>query len=270
MQSRPVWGALLRTAVVAALVIGCRTGGGGFISPFGNYTGPCVDVSPIAWADSLIVDGRSTTCPDSPWDEPSRVLGESDGLFASLGPASMDFLVVETGLDIVDFPGADLVVYEVFGDEASRDDYDVYLSQNADSNFVFLASIEAEGTYCIDVHGSGISRGRFVKIIGAAGAAVPDSIAPCDSTFGADIDAIGVLNTDMSIDEICRRVGEDVDLACPPDGEYENHGEYVSCVAHEANVLLIAWREYLSAEQSGQVHGCIISQRSQDDVGKAN
>ncbi len=53
-----------------------------------------------------------------------------------------------------------------------------------------------------------------------------------------------------------------VDCACPPDACWENHGEYVSCVAHAVNDLRKAG--YIS----GREGGAIVAAAGQSDIGK--
>ena len=274
----------MRLYIIAILVLfggftylGCSGGGGGggaatvgvFSTSAAN--GPCSGVEPVGWAAEIVADMRSNSeCPDSLAGVSLQyVLGEADGQFASVGADSSDYIVVSLDTMVVDGPDYDLVIYEAVTDE---DDayYDVYLSKMPDMGFVLIATVAMEGTYCIDLDGTGISEGQYVKIVQTA---ARDSIEdPCGGTYGADIDAIGVLNVDPCLNfvDACEYVGMKVDEMCPPDDGYRNHGAYVSCVAHAATAVIksMDWDDCFSEEELDDVHGCVVSQRAQTDIGK--
>lgn len=238
-----------------------------FVSP-----GPCPVTEPVGYAYEVKYDGRvDFSCPDSAWGPASNVVGAPDGVFASLGGRAGNYLVVEMEKGIADRAGADLVVFSVdFGDSAEGY-YNVYLSDNADSQFVLVDTVRTQGNWCIDLAGSGVTSGKYVKIEQAFGVAGFDTLPACSTSYGADIDAIGVLNEAcLTIDDLCEYVGAIVDTMCPPDDEYGNHGEYVSCVAHAATEVLLGIRmdpcydEYFFET----VHGCVVSKRARTDIGK--
>lgn len=238
-----------------------------FVSP-----GPCPVTDPVGYAYVVEHDGRTGfSCPDSAWGPADNVLGAPDGVFASLGGHAGNYLVVEMEKEIADGAGADLVVFSIdFGDSVEGY-YNVYLSDNADSGFTLVDTVRAQGNWCIDLAGSGVASGKYVKIEQHHGVAGYDTLPACSTSYGADIDAIGVLNEAcLTIDDLCEYVGAIVDAMCPPDTEYRNHGEYVSCVAHAATEVLRGIRmdpcydEYFFEG----VHGCVVSQRARTDIGK--
>ncbi|MDH3216457.1 MAG: hypothetical protein OEN01_09230 [Candidatus Krumholzibacteria bacterium] len=270
-------GLLLALLFVGAFFyVGCSGGGdpagpGSAVSfDMVNVSGPCNDVTPMAWAASVEDDGRGNTeCPDTTWTIPAHILGEADGSFVSMGGDSSDNITVHMEVDIFDGPGCDLVVYEAETGETDAS-YNVYVSDDAVSGFVLVATVAMEGVYCIDLAGTGVNSGRYVKIEQSADVDGFDSEAPCDSTWGADIDAIGVINDDVcgDFDMMCDEIGVQVDFVCPPDAAYRNHGAYVSCVAHAATEFLREFKDCYTEEDIEEVHGCIVSQRARTDIGK--
>ena len=261
--------------VGAFLYIGCSGGGAGTAGPSGplfsfqNVSGSCSDVDPLGWASSVADDGRGNINCDTTWTDPSKILGAADDMFVSLGGDSGNYITVQMEAEIFDGPGCDLVVYEV--DTGENDaNYDVYLSNNPTSDFALIASVTTEGMYCIDLCETGVSSGQYVKIVQSQAVDGFDSEAPCDSTWGADIDAVGILNDDVcgELSNLCEDIGVQVDMVCPPDDDYRNHGAYVSCVAHAATEFLRTFRECFTEEEIEGVHGCVVSQRAKTDVGK--
>ncbi len=266
---------LMALVLGAFLYAGCSDGGGGPTGPSGamfnlqNVSGSCTDVDPLGWAVKVTgVDRRNTKC-DTTWTDPENILGEADGMFVSLGGDSGNSITVFMAEEIFDGPGCDMVVYETVTDE---DDayYDVYLSNSPDSDFGLVASVSTEGAYCIDLTGTGVSSGQYVKIVQNRHVDGFNVDNECDSTWGADIDAVGILNNDVcgDFDTLCDEIGAQVDLVCPPDDDYRNHGAYVSCVAHAATEFLREFSACFTEEEIEEVHGCVVSQRARTDIGK--
>jgi len=259
----------------AFLNAGCSGDGSGPTGPtlaafsLYNVSGPCTDVDPLGWAAEVTdVDRRNTEC-DTTWTDPESILGPDDAEFVSLGGDSANSVTVRMDEEIFDGPGSDLVVYEAV---TSEDDahYDVYLSNSPDSGFELVASVSTEGAYCIDLAGTGVTSGQYVKLVQnrhVDGFAVENE---CDSTWGADIDAVGILNNDVcgDLETLCDEIGVQVDMVCPPDDYYRNHGAYVSCVAHAATEFLREFKQCYTEEEIEEVHGCIVSQRARTDIGK--
>jgi len=269
--------ALFLVPVIGAFLFGgCSDGGnGGPAAPttarfaFQDVSGPCEDVEPIGWAVNVTeVERRNSEC-DTTWTDPEETLGETDGDFYSVGGDSANSITVFMDEEVFDGPGCDLVVYEA---ETDEDDayYDVYLSATADVGFVLVASVEQEGAYCIDLAETGIARGQYVKIVQSQDVEGFNEENECDSTWGADIDAVGILNIDICGDlgTLCEEIGVQVDMVCPPDDDYRNHGAYVSCVAHAATEFLRFFEECYTEEEREEVHGCVVSQRARTDIGK--
>jgi hypothetical protein len=75
-----------------------------------------------------------------------------------------------------------------------------------------------------------------------------------------------------TLDDACEWVGAQVDELCPPDGDWKNHGEYVSCVARTATDILRdeEWKDFCDREERDNIHGCVVSRRAQSDVGKGD
>jgi len=266
---------LIVLAVGAFLYVGCSGGGGGPTGPAGatfslqNVSGPCTDVDPLGWAVKVTeVDRRNTKC-DTTWTDPEKSLGPADGEFVSLGGDSANSITVFMAEEVFDGSGCDLVVYEAVTEEDDAH-YDVYLSNSPDSDFALVASVSTEGAYCIDLSGTGVSSGQYVKIVQNRHVDGFNIDNECDSTWGADIDAVGILNNDMCGDltELCDEIGAQVDLVCPPDDDYRNHGAYVSCVAHAATEFLREFSACFTDEEIEEVHGCVVSQRARTDIGK--
>lgn len=63
-------------------------------------------------------------------------------------------------------------------------------------------------------------------------------------------------------EHIANEAGCSISQSCPPCGEWQNHGKFVSCVSHATNELKD--EGYIS----GQEHGRIVSIAAQSDVGK--
>jgi hypothetical protein len=77
--------------------------------------------------------------------------------------------------------------------------------------------------------------------------------------------ALSVKST-VSFADYCARGGAFVDALCPADGplgggEWANHGDYVSCVAHAANTYLLENDTVCSTS-------CIVNPRARSNVGK--
>jgi len=266
---------VIASLVGAIFYMGCNGGGGGpagpAVDPFAlrNVSGPCSDLRPIGWGIKVTEVSRGNTKCDTAWTDPENSLGQADSIFVSIGGDSSNSMTIFLEEEVFDGPGSDLVIYEAFTGENDAN-YDVYMSLDPDTNFTLIASVSVEGTYCIDLCKTGVVSGQYVKIVQSQDVPGFDSAVECDSTWGADIDAIGILNNDVcgSIPEICEHVGEQVDMVCPPDATYRNHGEYVSCVAHAATELLRHFEECFTDEEMEEVHGCIVSQRAKTDIGK--
>jgi hypothetical protein len=74
---------------------------------------------------------------------------------------------------------------------------------------------------------------------------------------------------DVDLDDVCDEVDTCIgdEVACPPDpcpcdGEWKNHGEYVSCVAHHTQDLV------QSGELTHQQRGAIVSAAGRSSCGK--
>ena len=264
--------------VGAFLFIGCSGGGGGApVAPSGtpfalqNVTGVCEagDIEEIGWAVKVTGVSRGNTKCDTIWTDPMNSLSEADGIFVSIGGDSSNSMTVFMDEEIFDGPGCDLVIYEAVTDEDDAH-YDVYLSNSPDTDFKLVASVETEGTYCIDLCETGVTRGQYVKIVQSQDVKGFNAEVECDSTWGADIDAVGILNIDIcgEIQDLCKDIGVQVDMVCPPDADYRNHGEYVSCVAHAATEFLRLFEPCFTEEEIEDVHGCVVSPRARSDVGK--
>lgn len=77
------------------------------------------------------------------------------------------------------------------------------------------------------------------------------------------------LNLLVTTDEesVCDECGRNVDAVCPPTATYQNHGEYVSCVAHAAEAFLSGLPEGGTCPR-GDVQSCCVNPRARSDVGK--
>lgn len=238
-----------------------------FVAP-----GPCPSTDPVGFATEVEHDERTGfSCPDSIWWPAGNVLGAPDGVFASMGGKAGNYIVVEMDKEIADGDGADLVVFSIDMGDGVEGYYNVYVSDNPDSEFILVDSVRTQGNWCIDLSGSGVTAAKFVKIEQYYDIPGFDTLPACSTSYGPDIDAIGVLNeVCMTIDELCEFVGAVVDTMCPPDNEYRNHGEYVSCVAHAATEVLREYRDHWCYDEyfREEVHGCVVSQRAQTDIGK--
>ena len=80
-------------------------------------------------------------------------------------------------------------------------------------------------------------------------------------------DPFTVYSIPVDIDALCAELGALIDLQVPPTGIYKNHGQYVSMVAHAANLLVDA-EFYLSDEEAEELHSCLVSTRAKLDVGR--
>ena len=93
--------------------------------------------------------------------------------------------------------------------------------------------------------------------------------ATLSSGGGSDCLTWPALNLMVSTDEerVCEEGGEYVDAVCPEEGEYRNHGQYVSCVAHAAEVFLagLPWEGSCPRDE---IQSCIVNPRARSDVGK--
>ncbi len=243
----------------------------GFVAP-----GPCPVTAPLSYALNVELDGRlGVACQDSSWWPADNLLGAPDSMFTSLGGYAGNYIIVEMENEFADGDGADLVVFSIDMGDSAEGFYNVYASDYPDSNFMLIDAVRTQGNWCIDLAGTGVTIGKYIKIEQYYDIPGFDTIPACSTSYGADIDAIGVLNevvTDscLTFDELCEYVGSVVDTICPPDNEYRNHGEYVSCVAHTATDVLRALRDdpcYDEYYLEG-VHGCVVSQRAQTDIGK--
>ncbi|HLF30608.1 MAG TPA: hypothetical protein VI566_06210 [Xanthomonadales bacterium] len=98
-----------------------------------------------------------------------------------------------------------------------------------------------------------------------------DVLADVNYEVVTDCHSFVAMDLAVSVDDvgICGIAGEQVDALCPATDIWRNHGEYVSCVAHAAEAAL-AGLTCLSEEQQEEIHGCVVSQRAQSDVGKPN
>ncbi len=250
------------------------TGGTGaveFVAP-----GPCPITDPIGFAMEVEHENRGDFfCPDSTWWSTSNMIGAPDGIFTSLGGDAGNFFVVEMEKEFADGNGADLVVFSIEMGDSIEGYYNVYVSDNADSGFILVDSVRSQGNWCIDLAGSGVTSGKYIKIEQYYSIPGFDMLPACSTSYGPDIDAVGVLNeaivdTCKTFDDLCEFVGAVVDTICPASGEYPNHGAYVSCVAHAATDVLKDFRDDPCYDENfiGGVHGCVVSKRAQTDIGK--
>ena len=93
--------------------------------------------------------------------------------------------------------------------------------------------------------------------------------ATLSSSEGTDCLTWSALNLMVSTDEerVCEEGGEYVDAVCPEQGEYRNHGQYVSCVAQAAEVFLagLPWEGSCPRDE---IQSCIVNPRARSDIGK--
>ena len=77
------------------------------------------------------------------------------------------------------------------------------------------------------------------------------------------------LNLVVTTDEepVCDACGDHVDTVCPPTATYNNHGEYVSCVAHAAEEFLSGLPPDGTCPR-GDIQSCCVNPRARSDVGK--
>lgn len=68
-------------------------------------------------------------------------------------------------------------------------------------------------------------------------------------------------------DTVCEAGGSYVDEQCPTDGEWRNHGEYVSCVSKAAQAFL-SGLPYGGTCPRADIQSCIVHPRANSDVGK--
>lgn len=83
----------------------------------------------------------------------------------------------------------------------------------------------------------------------------------CDSD-NDDVPNEDDLCPETTPDSMVNADGCSIDDLCPCDGDWKNHGKYVSCVAHTAQQFLDD--ELISAEEKG----AIVSEAAQSDCGK--
>lgn len=77
-----------------------------------------------------------------------------------------------------------------------------------------------------------------------------------------DFPALAVsVKSNVAFADYCAAGGAFVDEQCPAGGDWKNHGEYVSCVAHAANTYLLENSTVCSTS-------CIVNPRARSDVGK--
>ena len=93
--------------------------------------------------------------------------------------------------------------------------------------------------------------------------------ATLSSSEGTDCLTWPALNLMVSTDEgrVCEEGGEYVDAICPEEGEYRNHGQYVSCVAQAAEMFLagLPWEGSCPRDE---IQSCIVNPRARSDIGK--
>jgi hypothetical protein len=75
------------------------------------------------------------------------------------------------------------------------------------------------------------------------------------------------LSVSTDADGVCLTGGQFVDAQCPADDVYNNHGDYVSCVAHAAEQFL-ASLGCGSAFPFEETQSCIVNPRARSSVGK--
>lgn len=81
-----------------------------------------------------------------------------------------------------------------------------------------------------------------------------------------DWDALNLLvSTDAA--RVCAEGGVEVDRQCPPGGVYKNHGEYLACVAHAAEVFLAGLPLGGTCPRE-DIQSCIVNPRARSEVGK--
>jgi len=199
----------IRNLVVAPLIgmflfAGCnRDGGSAPAGPSGVSTVPetvssaCSDDTPEYWGAQFAgAESELLGCRNA-WSDPQNILNGADSIFISVGGDSSNSITVFMHEWIFDGPGEDLAIYEVINNEDDAH-YDVYLSDLPEVGFKLVGSASTEGTYCIDLEQSGVSGGQYVKIVQSRDVEGYTANAACDSTWGADIDAIGILNADRT------------------------------------------------------------------------
>jgi|GEM_PF-4417603 len=82
-----------------------------------------------------------------------------------------------------------------------------------------------------------------------------------------DGDSIPDACEESDIDVLCAQLGAIIDAQVPPTDSYNNHGQYVSRVAHAADLLVDA-ECHLSTDDAEDLHSCLVSTRAKSDIGK--
>ena len=93
--------------------------------------------------------------------------------------------------------------------------------------------------------------------------------ATLTSSGGSDCIDWPALDLLTSTDEahVAAACGAFVDTACPPTGTYQNHGEYVSCVAHAAEQVLSGLPLGGSCPRE-EIQSACVNPRARSEVGK--
>jgi len=69
-------------------------------------------------------------------------------------------------------------------------------------------------------------------------------------------------------DTICSVGSTYVDIQCPPGGTYKNHGAYMQCVAHAAEVFLASVAVPGARVVCEDIQSCIVNPKARSNVGK--
>jgi hypothetical protein len=78
-----------------------------------------------------------------------------------------------------------------------------------------------------------------------------------------------VVSTDPSLaDNICSVGSTYVDIQCPPGNTYKNHGAYMQCVAHAAEVFLASVAVTGARVVCEEIQSCIVNPKARSNVGK--
>ncbi|GEM_PF-4311375 len=89
---------------------------------------------------------------------------------------------------------------------------------------------------------------------------------PLDTSTNLQLAELWFVTETVDLDALCAELGEAVDDAVPTNGQYKNHGDYVSQVAHFVEEEISGM--CLTEEQAEELSSCVVHVRAQSDVGK--
>lgn len=177
------------------------------------------------------------TCLDDGWlDGPTQVQGNGESDYSSIG---MNF----SGTATARINSDGTVIAEVINQDLDTDQ--VEISDNTWTSGKI--ALRTWGKAWVDT----VTVSYTIAVADTDGDGIGDELDFCPDTLaGATVGATG-----------CSGVQE-VTEACPVDGDYRNHGDYVSCTSHAVEEAVA---DLLLTEAEGEA---IVSAAGQSDIGK--